>query len=511
MSYFSILHPGLNANAPHYSEQQPDCFRDLNLDQIVATLTAGRDAYDLKPFFQTPQHDPKVVAFRQAVMRDAQEERIGAPIRAFAAEMNRMREALIFTGKLHYPNQKARWFADVVEIYVQAVETLCEGLKAANPLSDGVSGFQAYLQTLTSSAAFQALVSETRHVKESLASVRYDLLIRDGMIVVRHRGPEEDYTADVEETFRRFRLGDVASLDFKLHDYAEMNHIEAGVLDRVALLYPDVFGELTAYAERNADFADKRIMAFDREIQFYLAVIDLMANMAGVGLPFCYPDVSATSKSLSCEGTFDLALAAKLLKEKQPVVRNDFYLDGSERIFIVSGPNQGGKTTFARMFGQLHFLASLGCPVPGTSARLFLPDHIFTHFEREENIHDLRGKLQDDLVRIHDILLAATPQSIIIMNEIFTSTALRDAIILGRRVLEKVMDLDALGVCVTFIDELATLGEKTVSVASTVVPDDPASRTYKIVRKPADGRAYAVAIAEKHRLTYADVKERLAR
>ena len=153
------------------------------------------------------------------------------------------------------------------------------------------------------------------------------------------------------------------------------------------------------------------------------------------GLPFCYPrGVRALEggrrRARPSTSRWRTSSSPRAARSSC----NDFHLEEPERIFVVTGPNKGGKTTFARMFGQLHHLAGLGLPVPGSEAQLFLPDRIFTHFEKEEDIETLRGKLEDELVRVHEILEQATADSVIVMNESFSSTTLDDALFVGTEV-----------------------------------------------------------------------------
>jgi DNA mismatch repair ATPase MutS len=134
---------------------------------------------------------------------------------------------------------------------------------------------------------------------------------------------------------------------------------------------------------------------------------------------------------------------------------------------------------------------------------------MFTHFEKEEKVDNLRGKLEDDLIRIRQILDQSTSHSIVILNEVFTSTTIQDETFLSEKVMEKILALGVLCLWVTFVDELASFGPQTVSMVSTVAADNPALRTFKVVRRPADGLAYAMAIARKYGLTYDSIIERI--
>ena len=488
--------------------EPPDFFTDLNLDQVVDAITAGREPYDLKPFFNLPLNDIDAIAYRQEIAKDLEDKALLESIKSFAHEMTVVRRYLAMIAKLYNKYHQEGWFLEAAIVYGAAVKRLSRDLLQAPLKSRGLKRFRDYLEGYEGSDGFAAMFSEAEKLKIDLTAIQYCIIVLPGKVKVRKCEQEIDYSVEVEKTFTKFKQGAVKSYLSKLSAASGMNHIEAAILDRVAQLHPELFLRLDRYNEQYNDFLDETIAVFDREIQFYIAFREHVAKFESAGLHFCYPRIT-TAREIYDDQGFDLALARKLLAERSQIVCNDFYLKGEECILIITGPNQGGKTTFARTFGQLHYLAALGCPVPGRKAQLFLFDALFTHFEREENIHNLRGKLQDDLVRMHRILDRISPRSIIIMNEIFTSTTVKDALFLSQQVMQKILRLDVLCVWVTFIDELASLSPKTVSMVSTVVPDNPALRTFKIVRKPADGLAYAMAVAAKYRLTYERLKERI--
>jgi len=495
--------------------REPDYLADLNLDQVLQSMTAGREQYNLRPFFFAPLHEVAAVRYRHEVLRDLEKAEVLEPVRKFAASMRLMREHIDQAGKLHYQLQKQSWFLDGVDVYCDAVRSLAADLADLADLAEpalssrGLRGLRGYLAGYADSAPFTSLAAGARALKDALARVRYAVRISGPRVTVSRHAGEPDYGAEVEETFARFQQGAVRTHLARLPEHVEMDHVEARILDGVAELYPDVFRARADFCRDHSDYLDAVVGRFDREVQFYLAYLEMIERFRGAGLPFCYPDVSARSKEIAVGEAFDIALAGKLVPQGGTVVGNDFGLAGPERIFVVTGPNNGGKTTFARTFGQLHYLASLGLLVPGRQARLFLPDRIFTHFEREEDIETLRGKFDDELVRVQEILGRATSGSVIVMNESFNSTSLSDALFVGTEVVRQILELGCLGVYVTFVDEIASLSEATVSMVSQIVPENPAERTFKVIRKPADGRAYAWAIAEKYGLSYQRLMERI--
>ncbi len=517
MPFESILYRHAGEERARFWEQ-PAYFKDLNLDQVLSSILQGKEEFSLEGLYRTPLLREEDIRYRQDILKDmGKDPALREALRRFAAGIHKLGGSVseirleMEKGGYAYDNylQKGRLLLRFQK-YCALVKGMAEEFARRGVLSEGLQNFSAYLKGYAASEAFRAFSRETEEVKAGMSRVRYNMLINsDAEIRVRKFEGEADHNQEIDALFSKFKQEDLEDIYDKTHKDLFSEELEAKILEKVKKAMPEPFKKLDAFCEKHGDAIDGTLLRFSTDINFYLAYLDYMAPFQEAGLHFCYPEVKAGVKDIYNNGGFDLALGEQLVKDGARVVGNDFYLAGEERILVVSGPNRGGKTGFARAIGQMHHLASIGCAVPGTSARLQLADMIYTHFESEETVETLSGKLQEELLRMHDILLKATDRSLIIVNEILASTTLKDGLYIGKRLIDQILQKDAVCVWVTFISELADYTPKNVSMQSMILPEDPAQRTFKIERRPADGLAYSIYIAKKHRLTYEDIKGRI--
>jgi DNA mismatch repair protein MutS len=489
-------------------EEVPEYFQDLHLDRIVESITAGYANYNLERLFYAPLRSVREVEYRHEVMRDLEDQHIFPVVRRFAEGMRRMHEQHRLSKQARYRYQARRWFLHGIEAYGAAVSELAESLARAEPASRAMRWLREDVMAYARSESFTALQAGAAELASELSEVRYALTIRGSRVTIDAYENESDYSAEVGETFRAFVERAAKEYRFEFSDEPEMNYVEARILEGVVSLYPEVFAKLDRFYEAHQAFSDPAVMRFEREIQFYLAYLELLKRLGSLGLSVTYPELTNGEGSSAGEGIFDLALVIAKTNDGHDIVRSSFSLEGQERIIVLSGAQRSSKASFARAFGQLYHLAALGLPVPGTHARLELCDAIFTYFDGGEEPADGPGRLRDELFWSRDVLRKATPRSVVILYELFGSLGLADTAVLARGIVEKIGDLGAVCLYATFLDELTAVSNKTVGMIC-VAADGSAEGTYEIVRGPARGPSRANALAARFGLTYDRIRARI--
>lgn len=207
----SAADPGLSipfsrpAAVPLAQLSEPAYFADLNLDQLVSSVIAGREVYNLRPLFYVRLTSAEEARYRHGVFRDLERQDIRNTIVSFARKLRDMQDRLARARKVHHQLQRSRMFLSAAGTYCEAVESLGGDLSGAAVSSPGMRAFSEYLSERLASAAHAGLHEDVHQIESSLAQIRYTVHIRGSRITVSAYEQEADYSDDVRATFRRFQ------------------------------------------------------------------------------------------------------------------------------------------------------------------------------------------------------------------------------------------------------------------------------------------------------------------
>ena len=501
-------------------------YQDLNLLPVIDKMTALWGKSVRKLFFFLPKSAPET-SFRRAVYADVKNEKVYRALLALTEKLAHVREMRNEKERTSHRLQRAVWKLREAGAYCSAYEELAGALSEAQLSSDGMREFLARLTEILTDGGFLQMRRETQRLLSEIQGIRFIVTYERDRISVEPvdaptsgsaqadtpAGEEQAVAAGgkteqprYEEWLARFDGGEGAGMPNPFVTEPTLSELEKACLEMLKSKKPEFFTALETAAEQETEYERPLLSRFEREIPFYLAFRGFQLEMEREGFVFATP-TAAENAPMEAKGLYDVALALASFPEGRPVISNDCYYGEGERFFVLTGPNQGGKTTFARSLGQLVFFAMMGLDVPAKSANVPFFAGLQTHFSVEESMETGRGKLMEELVRLAPMMEEWKQGSFVVINELFTTAANYDAQIMGKRVLSHFLSLGCMGIYVTHLAELAEETEGIVSLRAML--DEHGVQTFEIRRGSAGDTACAANQVNKYRLTYEQLKERL--
>jgi hypothetical protein len=386
--------------------------------------------------------DPEAIGYRQQVLTDClQQPAVVRELYGIAVEAIQ-RERKIWGVFMNSPDTILHHSLQVLELFVGILKRLraIADSQAGNFRSEGFARFFAMLATELDEEYFltvEAHLRELRFRRGVLLSAELGKGNKGTRYVLR-RAPELSWR-------ERLGLGTGTGYGFTIPDRDEngfraLEELRARGINQVA----------NALAQ-----STEHILSFfgmlRAELGFYVACLNLHERLADKGEPTCFPEpVAPRPRALTAKGLYDVCLA---LRTRAGVVGNE--LDADDRsLIMITGANQGGKSTFLRSVGVAQLMLQCGMFVGAHSLRASVVDGVFTHFKREEDATMESGKLDEELGRMSDIADAIAPNSLLLCNESFAATNEREGSEIARQVVRALLDS---GVVVFFVTHLFDL------------------------------------------------------
>lgn len=217
------------------------------------------------------------------------------------------------------------------------------------------------------------------------------------------------------------------------------------------------------------------------ELAFYIGTMNLYEELTNLNLPVCFPiPFPQEYRIRSFSDLYDVALA--LVKKKNIIGNN---LNAKDKaLFIITGANRGGKTTFLRSIGQSQIMMQTGIFVPASSFSANTNPKIFTHFYRKEDSSLESGKLDEELKRFRKIIDKTEVNSLILLNESFSSTNEKEGSEIAREIIKALIENNIEVFYVTHLYELARYfyeNDKEKAIFLRAERREDGKRTFKIL------------------------------
>ena len=487
--------------SPHTDAPRPAFYLDLNLNQIIDKICAQWSPHVKRLYLYFPRNE-MCEAYRRAVYADVKKPACYKALNDFLEVSYKMQEHEKQEEAVLSQMQKNVWHLWAIQKYCKAFDDLYEVLGKEELTSEGMQAFLKKLGEHLTSEEYVKMRTSVSSILKELMEFRFVITYEKDRIIVSEGTVEGAYEAFLDKGGDRDRV----TLKSPFILSPNLCDLETECLALLSTKRPKLFKAISEVASKYNSYGQEFCFRFIREIPYYLSFRAYQLEMEEKGFSFCAPTADR-SREMSAEGLYDLALAYVAHKEGRKVVSNDFVYHEDESFFVLTGPNQGGKTTFARSLGQLVFFTKMGLDVPARAANVWYYQNILTHFSVEESIETGRGKLKEELLRLAPMMEDTEENAFVIINELFTTAATYDAKIMGKKVLGHFIDQKCRGIYVTHLKELAEAHPKVVSLRAML--NEERLQSFLIARSEAEESACAANQVNKYRLTYEQLKERL--
>jgi len=408
--------------------------QDLELNTLFSAMAQG-DAFVfdvVKRVILSGLEDLRAIRYRQDILRDCLKntqvirEIYQIPIRA----QERKRKQWLGIFGVHYPSNILTSGRNMLEVYFGFLKEL-RGIVDTHVHKFESEGFRRFFAMIQKELDEEYLATVAHHLKV--------LAFRGGVLVSAKLGKGNEGTnyvlrkpnADDRNWVARLLPRRSPAYSFKLHPRDDHGARALGELKDRGL------NRAANVVAQAAEHVESFLHVLRWELAFYIGCLNLAKTLDDLGEPITFPEPApADERVLSGRGLYDVTLA---LTMGQKVVGNDIAGDGKDLVMI-TGANQGGKSTFLRSIGLAQLMMQCGMFVPAQSFSANLCRGLFTHFKREEDASMQSGKFDEELGRMSAIVDALTPNAMVLFNESFAATNEQEGAEIARQVVRALLE-----------------------------------------------------------------------